>query len=89
MLSGAAGGVPFNGGFLMQRNSVISLRPLVDPQKVLLSACADAQAAYGCVDWYQYSSTLDRAAAAAAAVAVAAGATVTNFAQAVPHARAG
>jgi|GEM_PF-2746024 len=39
----------------MQRNSVISLRPASGTwQRVVASGCTDAEAAYGCVDWYLY-----------------------------------
>ena len=48
MLSRAAGGMPFNGGVLMQRNSIVSAGSLAN---------ADTHAAYGCVDWYLYQNS--------------------------------
>lgn len=39
----------------MQRSSLISLRPAW--QEAVGSPCPDAQAAYGCVDWYLYQSS--------------------------------
>ena len=41
----------------MQRNSIISVGPTAAWQRVLASVCADAQATYGCVDWYLYQSS--------------------------------
>lgn len=39
----------------MQRNGVISLRLVLGSwQRVLGSAYADREAAYGCVDWFLY-----------------------------------
>jgi len=40
----------------MQRNSINSRRPAAASQRAMGSACADAQATYGCVDWYLYQS---------------------------------
>jgi len=40
----------------MQRNSIIPLRPAAAWQRSAPSPCADAQATYGCVDWYLYES---------------------------------
>ena len=58
MLFRAAGGMPFDGGLLMQQNRVFSLRPVLASQRIPGSACAEAdvRATYGCVDWYLYQN---------------------------------
>jgi len=40
----------------MQRNSIIPSQPAAAWRGAAPSACADAQATYGCVDWYLYQS---------------------------------
>ena len=41
----------------MQRYGIISVGPAAAWQRVLGSACSDAQTTYGCVDWYLYQSS--------------------------------
>ena len=41
----------------MQRNSLIAIRLDAAWQAAVGSPCPDAQAAYGCVDWYLYQSS--------------------------------
>jgi hypothetical protein len=54
----------------MQRNGVISLRPAPGTwQRILGAMRTDAEAAYGCVDWYLYRPRVAGAAHPCAAAA--------------------
>jgi hypothetical protein len=75
----------------MQRDSIISLRPAAAWRRALGAACADAQASYGCVDWYPYrnsSGPADPTGAAAVSAIAAASSSIIERAAAAAGATA-